>query len=69
MSGAHLLEPQPMAGMRQTTEQKIRGGDAAADWVLLAGGYDAQAVRAAAMPEGVAGFYRPAYSLSCGDIA
>lgn len=68
LTSAHFLESQPMPGGR-TTEQKIRGGDASADWVLLAGGYDAQAVRAAAMPEGVAGFYRPAYSLSCGEIA
>jgi hypothetical protein len=67
LTSAHLLESQPMPA--QTTEQKIRGGDASADWVLLVGGYDAQAVAAAAMPEGIVGFYRPAYSLSAGEIA
>lgn len=67
LTGAHLLESQPMPG-GQTTEQKIRGGDATADWILLVGGYDAEAVRAAAMPEGIVGFYRPAYSLSAGEI-
>ena len=66
LTSAHLLESQPMPA--QTTEQKIRGGDASADWVLLVGGYDAQAVAAAAMPEGIVGFYRPAYSLSAGEI-
>jgi hypothetical protein len=67
LTSAHLLESQPMPA--QTTEQKIRGGDASADWVLLVGGYDAQAVTAAAMPQGIAGFYRPAYSLSAGELA
>lgn len=67
LTSAHLLESQPMPA--QTTEQKIRGGDASADWILLVGGYDAQAVTAAAMPQGIAGFYRPAYSLSAGELA
>jgi hypothetical protein len=68
LTGAHFLESQPMPG-GQTTEQKIRGGDATADWILLVGGYDEQALRAAAMPEGVVGFYRPSFSLSAGEIA
>jgi len=69
LTGAHLLQAQPMAGMPQTAEQKIRGGDATADWVLLIGGYDVEAVTNHAMPEGIVGFYRPAYSLSAGEIA
>jgi hypothetical protein len=69
LTGAHLLQAQPMAGMPQTAEQKIRGGDATADWVLLIGGYDVEAVTNNAMPEGIVGFYRPAYSLSAGEIA
>jgi hypothetical protein len=71
LTGAHLLESHPMAGAPQTTEQKFRARDATADWILLVGGYDAQAVRAAAaeVPEGVAGFYRPAYSLSARELA
>ena len=69
LTGAHLLESQPMAGAPQTAEQKIRGGDATADWVLLAGGYDVEAVMKSQLPEGIVGFYRPAYSLSAGEIA
>jgi hypothetical protein len=48
-----------------TEEQKIRGGDATADWVLLVGGYDAAAVEQAAQPSaGIHGLYRLSYSLS-----
>jgi hypothetical protein len=76
LSGAHLLESQPMAGMRQTTEQKIRGGDAAADWVLLVCGYDAAALEAAVAKD-LAGmlaapavaFYRLSYTLSAKETA
>jgi hypothetical protein len=71
VSGAHLLESQPMAGMRQTTEQKIRGGDAAADWVLLVCGYDADALETAvakdlagALSAPAVAFYRLSYTLS-----
>jgi hypothetical protein len=44
VTAAHLLQTQtPHA--ESTTEQKIRGGaDRVADWVLLAAGYDAQAL-------------------------
>ena len=65
LTSAHFLESQPMPGA-QTTEQKIRGGDATADWVLLVGGYDERAVKSAA---GNGELYRPAYSLSAGEIA
>jgi len=68
LTGAHLLQSQPMPG-GQTTEQKIRGGDATADWVLLVGGYDGDALAPTPLPEGTVGFYRPAYSLSAGEIA
>lgn len=64
LTGVHLLESQAMAGAPQTTEQKIRGGDRTADWVMLVGGYDREAVKAAA-PGCV--LYRPAYSLTCGE--
>ena len=66
VTGAHLLQSQPMPGT--TTEQKIRGGDATADWVLLVGGYDEDAVRAAAeeptLPGATLGLYRLSYSLA-----
>ena len=64
--GAHLLEAQPMAGAPQTTEQKIRGGDAEARWVGLVGGYDERAVARAAnelVGDGVLGVYRLSYTL------
>jgi hypothetical protein len=64
LTGAHLLESQPLPA--QTTEQKIRGRDGTVDWVLLVGGYDESAVTAAA---GSAELYRPVYSLSSGEIA
>lgn len=69
LTGAHLLQAQAMAGLPQTAEQKIRGPDATADWVMLIGGYDAEAVTKSAMPQGNVDFYRPAYSLSAGEIA
>ena len=40
VAGLHLLQHEAPA-IAQTTEQKIRGGDAAADWVLVVCGYDA----------------------------
>ena len=72
LTGAHLLQSVPMAATPQTTEQKIRGGDASADWVLLIGGYDSEAVKAAvaALPSGMTAlFYRPAFSLMPKDFA
>jgi hypothetical protein len=67
VTGAHFLESQPVPGA-PTAEQKIRGGDATADKVLLIGGYDAQAVRSAAeelaISGGTLGVYRVSYSLS-----
>jgi len=63
LTSVHLLEAQPMAGVPQTTEQEIRGGDATADWILLIGGYDEEPVKKHTPPEGVVGFYRLAYSL------
>src|SRR5204863_3839552 len=59
---AHLLRnmAQPSA---QTTEQKLRGGDAAPDWVALVSGYSVDAVASLAqkelkLPGSVAGMYR-----------
>jgi len=82
LTAAHLLESQPMAGAPQTTEQKIRGGDAVADWALLIGGYDAEAVQAVAngmaadslaahgaAPAASAATYRLAYSLIPRELA
>lgn len=46
LTGGHLLQTQtPAAAM--TREQQIRGGDAAADWIMLVTGYDAAVVAGA----------------------
>jgi len=66
LTGVHLLESQPMPAA--TAEQKIRGGDATADWILIVGGYDMESVKNL-VPEGIVGFYRLAYSLGAGEIA
>jgi len=68
LTGAHLLESQPVPGA-QTAEQKIRGADKTADWVLLAGGYDVEAVRSVldSQANGIVGLYRPAYSLTANE--
>ncbi|HSD44101.1 MAG TPA: hypothetical protein VLD36_19825 [Burkholderiales bacterium] len=73
LSGAHLLESQPTASTPQTTEQRIRGGDAPADRALLVCGYDVDAVRAVArdelaLPGAVEGLYRLAYAMTCKDL-
>jgi hypothetical protein len=72
LTSAHLLESQPMPAT-QTAEQKIRGGDARADWVVLVGGYDLDAVAALAsqelrVPGALVGLYSPVYSLCAGEI-
>lgn len=83
LTGAHLLASQPAAGTPQTTEQKIRGGDARADWILLVCGYDPAAVEAVAERElgpkalvahgasrgPVAATYRVAFSLTSRENA
>ena len=67
VTNAAFLEAQPMPG-GQTTEQKIRGGDATADKVLLIGGYDVDALSRSAqdlaLPGAVRGHYRVSYSLT-----
>lgn len=45
-TGAHLLQTQT-PDIAATTEQKIRGGDQAADWIYLVSGYDQQVLEAA----------------------
>jgi hypothetical protein len=74
LSGAQLLESLPAAATPQTTEARIRGGDARADWALLVCGYDVDAVREVArdelaLPGTVEGLYRLAYSMTSKDLA
>jgi hypothetical protein len=80
--GTHLLESRPTARAPQTAEQKIRGKDARADWVLLICGYDVEAVKAVvsnqlspdalvahgALPGAAEALYRAAYSLTSRDV-
>ncbi len=66
LTAAHLLRSRPMAGMAQTIEQKIRGGDAGAKWIALIGGYDADAVAVACReiaPGAAVGLYRFSFCL------
>jgi hypothetical protein len=44
LTGAHLLMTDAPATPTPTTEQRIRGSDAAADWIVLLSGYDPDAV-------------------------
>lgn len=47
LTGGHLLRTDTPA-MAQTSEQRIRGGDAVADWIVVASGYDSTILRKAA---------------------
>ena len=83
ITGAHLIENAvPAVPLeQQTAEQKLRGGDAAADWILLVSAYDPEAVTVLAQNElqekelahhGAAtgqltGFYRLAHSVNISD--
>ncbi len=80
--GAHLLRHEAPA-IAQTTEQKIRGGDRFADWVLLAVGYELAALQALAMsgfsavalescgaqPGAQAGLYTVSFTATPADVA
>ena len=43
---AHFLQNIAAPGATPTAEQKLRGGDAAADWIVLISGYSAEALEA-----------------------
>jgi hypothetical protein len=60
-TGAHLLRTDAPA-IAETTEQKIRGRDAAADWIVVVSGYDLRAL------EDLASGDLSASSLSVGDV-
>ena len=79
---AQLLQDAARPQGTLTTEQKIRGGDATADWIVLVNGYDAAAVDAVAAdevnagalaahgaaPGSIARVYRLAIVLTPGDL-
>ena len=77
LTSGHLLQTRtPSAAL--TTEQKIRGGDAVADWIVLVSGYDARAVESFSASElqltsmdmsgAERGFYRLGYTMTRGDL-
>jgi hypothetical protein len=82
VSGAHLLEAAPVKADAMTEEQRIRGGDATADWVVLLVGYDSASLRMigdselspttleahGAHPGAIVGLYELSGTLSAGEI-
>ena len=48
LTGAHLLITDTPRVSAPTMEQRIRGSDAAADWIVLISGYDSGVVQEAA---------------------
>lgn len=81
VTGGHLLRTEtPNAA--PTAEQKIRGGDGVADWVLLVSGYAGEALAkvagaelaatalegAGALPSPVSSLYRLSYALMSSDL-
>jgi hypothetical protein len=71
ITGAHLLKTDT-PDARQTTEQRIRGGDAAADWIVLVSGYDQAVLQDLAGEElgksSIAGLYHLAHAITPADL-
>ena len=83
LTGAHLLVTDTPRATSRTAEQRIRGADAAADWIVLLSGYEGEAVeqaastklsaaelvRIGAQEKMIAGRYRLGYAMTAQDIA
>lgn len=83
LTGAHLLVTDTPQTSSPTAEQRIRGADAAADWILLLSGYEPEAVEGAvaaklsaaelyrlgAQEKLIAGRYRLGYTMTPLDLA
>ena len=81
VTGAHLLQTKT-PDAKPTEEQRIRGGDAIADWILLLSGYNAQElleagngllgpqvlIEAGAKPSASYAMFDLAYTLTPGDL-
>ena len=69
--GAHLLKTET-PDAPPTTEQRLRGGDAEADWIVLVTGYDAGVLRSLAAGElarkGVSGIYELSTAVTPADL-
>jgi hypothetical protein len=82
LAAAHLLVAQPQVMPPKTEEQRMRGGDAMADWVLLVHGYEpatasgltdhelgaAALAEHGAAPGAIAGIYRLDFALTNADL-
>ncbi|TFV50812.1 hypothetical protein [Bradyrhizobium niftali] len=83
LTGAHLLLTDTPRTSSPTTEQRIRGWDGAADWIVLLSGYDADVVEravaeqlspsalhaAGAQDNPTTGRYRLAFTMTPQDVA
>jgi len=83
LTGAHLLLTDTPRTSSPTTEQRIRGRDGAADWIVLLSGYDADVVEravaeqlspsalhaAGAQDNPTTGRYRLAFTMTPQDVA
>jgi hypothetical protein len=81
ITGGHLLRTET-PNAPTTAEQKIRGGDAVADWIILVSGYDPEALekvagaelgatsleRAGGLSSSAASLYRLSYALTPYDL-
>ncbi len=82
LTGAHLLLTDAPKTSAATTEQQIRGADAAADWIILLSGYDPETVqqavanqlspkaiqRAGARENSTMGRYKLAFTMTPQDV-
>jgi hypothetical protein len=62
LPGAHLLKSEKNRMPPSTVEQKIRGGDANADWIVLAFAQDESSLTGLETPGAIAGRYALSYS-------
>jgi len=83
LTGGHLLFTDTPKTHSPTTEQKIRGSDGSADWILLLSGYDPEVVQEAVLKffspsalhllgaeeKSLAGRYKLAYAMTPNDVA
>jgi hypothetical protein len=83
LTGAHLLITDTPKTSSPTTEQRIRGSDSTADWIVLVSGYDGEAVQhavdgrlsptalrhAGAQDTRTAGRYNLAFTMTPPDLA
>jgi hypothetical protein len=65
---AHLLRRIATPKAELTAEQKLRGGDGSADWIVFVNGYDADALAAVDLPSAVSGIYGLACVLTPADL-